>query len=199
MLDGDLTLARVNLASLIAKTGRISDALGLWNDLIDEGLFDRQLISEAIDGALGVGAIQHATKWAKICGAFLRGATQLPAVAKSVVPKPVLIPAMLTMETLTHDIQQIEYLRRRNLDLDLDSMVANYEHVRVAMEASGDRRRRRLNDEEQRLIGDTYGRIWHTRETPRLGSTSLWGKWDPHMVENAYCNSRLGLCVIDNL
>jgi hypothetical protein len=68
----------------------------------------------------------------------------------------------------------------------------------AARQASKDHSRRRLNDEEQQLIGATYGRIWHVKPSSELASTSLWGGWDPEAVEQAYSDSSLGFCVIDN-
>ena len=198
-LDVTLTLARVNLASLLAKNGRSEQALALWNDLIDEGLFDRRLINEALDEALANGATQYAAKWAQVCGVFLRGSQRHLTFAKPDVSYRDLNPAMLTIDTLRHDIDQIKYLRRtKAIDLDFESMLNNYERVRVSLEASGDRRRRELNEEEQLLIGDTYGKIWHIKRSPSIGTGSPWGEWDPASVEKAYWDSPLGLCVIDN-
>jgi hypothetical protein len=198
-VDPALTLARVNLASVLARTGRQREALLLWESLIEERLFDRELLNEAIDAALAIGATPHAAKWADICGVMTRGRPHHPGGAQSVAVNRDLTPAMLRIETLTHDIDQIDYLRRSKVvDFDLDDMDRNYRHVRASLEASGDRRRRPLNDEEQSLIGATYGRIWHVRRTPAAGALPLWGEWDPSAIEESYRSSPLGLCVIDN-
>ncbi|MCP3442008.1 tetratricopeptide repeat protein [Bradyrhizobium sp. CCGUVB14] len=198
-LDPNLTLAKVNLASLMTKSGQEQGALPLWHDLVEEGLFDRQSLNEAIDAALNVGAIHQAARWAQICGAVTRGA---PLYAPEVKPicRDELAPAMLKLETLTHDIEQIEYLRRSSgkPNIDFESMLINYKLVRDALLISGDRGRRALDDKEQRLIGDTYGRIWHIRKSSETISAPLWGDWNPSDVERAYSNSPLGLCVVDN-
>jgi len=136
---------------------------------------------------------------ANVLAATLRSCQQYPVVDGAPIRERKRAAAFLTIETLSHDIEQIRYLQRRGFsDLDLVRMIRDYERVLTSAIASGVRERRPLNDEEHELIGGTYGRTWNVRTTPRVKSTSLWGSWDPRFAESQYFESQLGICVIDD-
>ena len=70
------------------------------------------------------------------------------------LPNRELTPAMLTIGSLSRDIEQIKYLQScRVSEIDLENMIANYERVHDTLRTSGDQCRRRLNEEEGRLVG----------------------------------------------
>jgi hypothetical protein len=198
-IDPGLTLAKVNLASLTSKTGEYDEALPLWDMLLHDRHFDRQLIHEAIDAALEAGSLHYAAKWAELCAVFTRHIISDYGPDAITLANRDFSPVMLTIESLTHDLEQIKHLLRASVQsLDLEGMAINYEKVIADLRASKETTRRALNDTEQRLIGGTYGRIWYRRPSFDPTSMPLWGEWDPEIVERSYLNSPLGLSVIDD-
>ena len=202
-LNAELALAQVNLATLLARLGRHDQAVPIWDELLESGIYDEELINDAIDSALAQGDIRYAAQWAEVCAQALRGSSVSSGIDTDRIVISGTADAYVTAETLEHDIEQIRYLIRcggMGLDggRDLEGMARHYEAVLTAWLRTGTSQRRPLTDEEQALIGETYGRIFHSRITPRIDSSSIWGRWNPGSVERAYANSRSGICVIDD-
>jgi tetratricopeptide (TPR) repeat protein len=73
-LNGDLTLAQINLSSLFADLGRVEDAAVLWRVLAASNPRDRTLLNSIISAALEAGDLATAAAVAEqhacLCRAF---------------------------------------------------------------------------------------------------------------------------------
>ena len=194
-LEPDVSLFRVNLATLLKNSELYEDALTHWEHLVSNNILDRKLLDDAISSALEAGKLSLASKWAKLFADLTRNqSTHFATHDGSHIPCDPTIQ-MLTLDKLSHDLQQLLYLKKKR-GLDLDSAIEAYTKAVSALARSQDKRPRPLNEDEANLIGDTYGKIWNIKSDSC--PTVLFGKWDPVAVQQQYLQSSLGVCVIDD-
>jgi hypothetical protein len=141
-------------------------------------------------GDLGL-AGEHAARYAEL----RHGTRWWPAA-----PGPASSPdpaAQLTPGKLVHDIEQLQYLRRRGaLDGELAAVVAEYARVLEGLAPLGEGARVPLDAEARERIGHVYNRIVHVRTTPRV-TRALSGEWNPAAAEDDYLARRPNVAVVD--
>ncbi|MFO0758528.1 MAG: hypothetical protein U0359_18695 [Byssovorax sp.] len=166
---------------------RESEAGLAWLESLVLDAMRRGDLRQAGDYAAVVTALRHGTR-------FHPARTDEPALELPLRPPPV----TLTVPKLTHDIEQLEYLRAQGLlDPALGPVLDGYRWVRDRLAAEGPEARRPPDAEESRAMGELYGRIVHVRSTPRV-ERALSGRFDPAEVEARYLGSPPGIVVIDD-
>lgn len=198
VLNGDLTLAQVNLSRLFADLERVSEAASLWRALASGNPDNRPLLNSIITAALGAGdlatAASVAEQYASVCRAFRgvgQSSTDLPADRLS-------SPPTLTIDKLEHDIAQFGYLTAHGFQaVNLEDVIERYRRVLDRKRHIGRGVPIAFDDETRELIGDVYGRIVHLRQTPRC-QRALSAAWSGDEVERAYDDHPMGLVVVDD-
>lgn len=194
-LAPEVPLFRVNLATLLKNCEMYEEALIHWERLISSNIVDRKLLTDAVGTALEAGNLPLASRWASLFADLTRNQS-----SRTVLDNGAYVPTdptiqMLSLGKLSHDIEQLRYLKK-NRGLDLDLTIENYIEVFNGLSKSEDKGPRALNEEEQKLIGNTYGKIWNIK-SDRCPDV-LFGKWHPADIEQQYIHSNLGICVIDD-
>jgi hypothetical protein len=113
------------------------------------------------------------------------------------VPDDARPPRFLTHQKLRHDIEQLEYLAGRGvLDRDPVPVIAAYGRVAERLEAEHIDHQVPLGPQDEESIGETYSRLLHVRETPRVDQ-ALSGTWERGEVDARYHDQR-GVVVVDD-
>jgi tetratricopeptide (TPR) repeat protein len=101
---------------------------------------------------------------------------------------------------LAHDIEQIDYLRRRGrLDGIGDELLAAYRTARDRLPAAAPGEHTvPLNDDLRSLIGTTYNRLWHVADAPEIEAGAV-ARLDREGVERDYERREPGITWIDGL
>ncbi len=112
-------------------------------------------------------------------------------------------PTLLSIQKLTHDIEQLRYLKQQGVKIrNSDNIIKKYLNVLKKIKPLGDSARIRLDETEHPSISKTYNKLIYRPYTPRL-SRALSKKWavvsaPENDAEKAFKYSALGLTVIDN-
>jgi hypothetical protein len=198
VLNDTLELAQENLAMLLMTRGRAREAVPLWSALLDARPDDRGQFDHVIESCLRAGEIALAAEFAERCAALNRGSRWFPASARARVPAQPFPPPSLSVGKLSHDLAQLEYLRaRRLIGAEFESVIAGHARLLDALRAAGDDARMPLGEAERALVGDTYGRIVHRHQTPRVDRV-FSPHWSGADVEAAWRSDPLGVVVIDD-
>ncbi len=142
-------------------------------------------------GALAT-AVAAARYGSGIVGEFRSSGRGAPAGGCEVAPT-------LSSGKLEHDIEQLEYLRRRGLidGTTVDLLVERYRRLRADLDDRGNETRRPLTDDEAAAVGSAYGRLIHVRPTPRRERALSTGV-DPAAIEERYFAGP-GIVVVDDV
>jgi len=148
------------------RIGRSEEARARVRRIADEseGLpWLRQVISAAMASATC--ASPASSQPCSRCRGGEAGSTRRPRVAVPSLPPR----AFVTLAKLRHDIEQLDYLKRRGVfGEEIDPIIQAYRHTIARLAPRGGDGRYPLDDETRATIGDTYNRILHIRRTPRL-------------------------------
>ncbi len=105
----------------------------------------------------------------------------------------------LTLPKLRHDIAQYRYLREQGvLGTEFDAIIAAHEAVAERYRASSDNARAPLSAEDVSAIGESYGRLVHLEDAPRLEGGALSPHWSRSAAQRAYLDHRPGVAIIDD-
>ncbi len=187
-VNDSASLLRRELAVLLAGMGRRAEAMPLWQAELRTGEGGLIWAQDLLQGALERRDLTLADVYASISAELRWGASSDPA-QRSAVP--------LSVPKLRHDIEQLRYLHRRGLLGDeYTPVIEAYRKVHDRLAAQGADAREQLDTEANRSIADTYNRLLHVRDTPRV-TRALSTRWDPAAVEKQYLNSAPGVVYVD--
>ncbi|MFE4695629.1 tetratricopeptide repeat protein [Streptomyces sp. NPDC056738] len=181
--------ARRELALLLVASGRRDEALTLLRDELRQG--DRELAwaPDVLKAALEHGDFPLAEACASLFAHLRWGAGSDPA-ARSTIP--------LSVPKLRHDIDQMHHLRRLGLlGPEYGPVIDSYQAVRDRLAAQGPDAREPLDSDANRCITDTYNRLLHVRDSPRV-ERALSRRWDPACVEERYLANAPGVVYVDD-
>jgi len=109
-----------------------------------------------------------------------------------------LTPRFLTLPSLRHDIAQLQLLRDLGqLEEWADDAIVRYGRVVARYQLMGDSWRIPLAGQEAEEIGDTWGRLLHVEEGPRV-ERALSPHWDREASQRTYLERPPGVVVIDD-
>ncbi|MFD9335791.1 hypothetical protein ACFWBF_15480 [Streptomyces sp. NPDC060028] len=142
-----------------------------------------------LDAALEQGDFPLAGGWASLFAQLRWGASSDPA-ERSAIP--------LSVPKLQHDIDQMHYLKSLGaLGTEYSRIIDAYQAVRDRLVAKGPDAREPLDSDTNRCIADTYNRLLHVRNTPRV-ARALSRRWDPVTVEEQYLANAPGVVYVDD-
>jgi hypothetical protein len=195
VLNPALRAARRNLALLLVRIGRSHEARELLYCEIADASEGLPWLHEVISAAMGERDLRFAGELAAVLAMSRWGSRFYPGD----LPIPSLPPrAFVTLAKLNHDIEQLDYLKRRGVfGEEIDSIIVAYRRTIERLAPRGGDGRYPLDAETEAAIGDTYNRILHLRRTPRV-LEPFSAHWDPHAVERDYLAGPLGLVVVDD-
>ncbi|MCU7646535.1 tetratricopeptide repeat protein [Pseudomonas piscis] len=198
-LEPGHVLARANLAYLLAHLyvhlGQYDAARGMWQVLVELYPQDPEVLDNLTSTALRVNDLDAAGHWALRHAAVTRGSTwhSLPGDIPD-VPTPA---PKLSRSKLSHDLEQMRYLRDRQLiGPQLDAVIDGYE---TALQ--------RFNESDSLLqqqllaswpLSSTYGRVIHHLPAGHLDEGALNDSPALRGAEQDYQQSPLGIVVIDD-
>jgi hypothetical protein len=194
-LSPSLTVAQVNLATLLSKLGRAGDAERHWAALARTSPGDSEILGKLIDAALRAGHLETASQYAEEYARVFHGwGTQSASASRDPVRAHVSIPK------LKHDIEQFSYLRAQGvMPAAMSEFIERYGRVltiATGQHASGDRWE--MSEIERSEIGRIYDRFVHLSPAPRVRQ-ALSGAWDRVDIEDAYLDHSFGLVVVDDI
>lgn len=180
---------RRGLALLLAASERWDEVWPLLRDDMRAGADGLSWAPEVLNAALEQGDFLFAGGWASIFSRLRWGASSDPA-ERSAIP--------LSVPKVQHDIDQMRYLQRVGvLGAEYDRVIDAYGAVRDRLLAQGADAREPLDSDANRSIADTYNRLLHVRDTPRV-ARALSGRWDPATVEEQYLGNPPGVVYVDD-
>jgi hypothetical protein len=156
-------------------------------------------LGNEISAALRSGELGRAGEVAARYAALCRGTRFYPTPRADDPPLPpeVSWPRTLSPGKLTHDVEQLEYLRDRGvLTSELPPIIRRYAELRDRLRPLGDEARVPLNGAAEAQIGHVYNRLIHVRDTPRVPQ-ALARDWTPAAVEDQYLSSKPNVVVVD--
>ncbi|KTC39808.1 hypothetical protein AO265_26285 [Pseudomonas sp. ABAC61] len=195
-LEPGYVLARANLAYLLAHLyahlGQYDAAQGMWQVLVELYPQDPEVLDNLTSTALRANDLAAAGHWALRHAAVTRGSTwhSLPGDIPEVpMPAP-----KLSRGKLGHDLEQMRYLRDRQLiGPQLDAVIDGYE---TALQ--------RFNESDSLLqqqllaswpLSSTYGRVIHHLPAAHLDEGALNDSAALRGAERDYQQSPLGIVV----
>ena len=184
--------ARRARALQLVRAGRSSEAIPhLRSELEGSDSGVEWLISETTT-AMEAGDLGLAGRLAKLLSVLRYGPNEGRA-SKTPVPGP-----MLSVGKLRHDAEQIRHLRKIGvLGAPFDDVAAAYDRTAERLDENGKETRLALSELDDDLVTNTYGRIAHVREAPRL-EHAISDRWDPEAAQEAYLTGKPGVVVIDD-
>jgi len=197
--NGALTLAQMNLATLLSRMERPTEASPVWHALVDQASDRRKLLGDIIEICLQHGSVETAAEFAERAAVLNRGSRWWPpAPGKAGGSAPPHPEPQVSIGKLQHDIEQFEYLRACGVvGNEFAIVIENYRRVLENVQSRPEKRSP-LSEVERGLIGDVYGRIVYVRPTPRCSGRALSESWNPASVESECLEDRLGVVVIDD-
>ncbi|MEU1089652.1 hypothetical protein ABZ401_23015 [Streptomyces sp. NPDC005892] len=181
--------ARRALALLLVAAERRDEALPLLRDGVRAEADDLAWMPDALDAALE----HHDFPLAEGCAslsALLRWGPSSDPAGRSAVP--------LSVPKLRHDIDQLHHLRRLGvLGSEYGRIIDAYRAVHDRLAARGPDAREPLDTDAERSVADTYNRLLHVRDTPRV-ARALSPGWDPVTVEERYLANAPGVVYVDD-
>jgi tetratricopeptide (TPR) repeat protein len=189
-----LSVAQVNLATLLSKMGRDADAERHWLALAMTSPGNRAILGKVIDAALRAGHLAAASERSEEYARLFHGG-QAPGTPAS--PGSGLVH--LTIPRLRHDIEQFSYLRAQGVMPDeMTEFIQRYARVLAVATSQHDTGDRwEMSQSERSEIGSIYNRFVHFRPAQRVGQ-ALSPAWDRTAVEQAYLHHPFGLAVVDD-
>jgi hypothetical protein len=199
---GTVVAERRVIAARLAQEGRLEESLPLWRDEAVAGEEGATFVRAAAVEAMAWRDLRVAGALAEIYAATRWGSRWWPgrdAGAHLDLPVPAHVPRNhLSVPKLDHDIEQLTYLRERDvLDPQVDPVVDRYAEICRRLAPRGSEARLPLSDEDERAIGHVYNRILHLAHAARVPK-ALSTTWDPAEVEDRYLSQPPGLVVIDD-
>ena len=190
--DPGLAVARRNRVLVAARSGNMDATIaGARRELLSPG--GEQWLQNSLSRAMTEHDLTYAGNLAR-AGALAQRAGE-PLTLAVPVNEP---RRRLNTATLHHDIAQFEYLISQGILTDvLPAIIASYRTMIERREAAGKTDWEYLGAEEAALIGQTYNRILHLRDTPRI-ERALSTSWEPARVEDTYLSQKAGIVVIDD-
>lgn len=180
---------RRELALLLAASERWDEVLPLLRDELRTGADALAWAPDVLDSALEHSDFSLAERWASLF-AQLRWGTSSDPAARSAVP--------LSVPKLRHDIDQMRYLQQLGLlGTEYSRVIGAYEAVHNRLAAKGPDTREPLDSDANRCIADTYNRLLHVRDSPRV-ARALSRRWDPVTVEEQYLGNAPGVVYVDD-
>nr|WP_321986011.1 tetratricopeptide repeat protein [uncultured Lichenicoccus sp.] len=199
-LNPALTMCKANLAALLTKRGCFDEASGLFETMAFEKDVGAGTLSLGIEAALNAGRLPLAGILADRQARMRRGSRWhgrndlIRSVPARLKPVP-----HLTAGKLRHDIEQLHYLRERDLlGPEFDALIARHEQILETFGSRDDRFSIELGGRERDMIGEVYGRIVFRPPAPRLPGRALSTQWDPAAVEAGFLSGSKGFVVIDD-
>ncbi len=196
-LDASCGRARRNLASLFRTLRRYPEALALRQVELREAPEDVRALGDVVDAAMRAGELRIAAEHAERSAALRRGTRWYPVRCDDDPELPAW-ERVLTPGKLLHDIEQLEYLRGRGvLGDEIAPVVLAYEDLLDTLRPLGPEARVPLTGALLGQVGDTYNRLIHVRDTPRVART-LSSSWSPSVVEEEFLARRPNVVVVDD-
>jgi len=197
--DPQLREARQHLTTLLVKRGRVDDCITLWQT-DDLTTADLDWLDSLSWDAMRTENLPLAGAYGRIFTATRRASDWFPSTTGLGRP-PVLShrpPTTLTLAKLRHDVDQLQYLRDREIiGDDFAPVIDAYNTVFNRLHANATSDRIPLTGDDDALIGRYYNRILYWRDTPRL-THALSDTWDRGAVERVFRDELIGLAVIDD-
>lgn len=199
-LSPSMSIARINLATLLSKVGRNEDAKRNWLALVTANPGDRKLLGKLIDAALRAGDLEEASEYSKEYASIFHGRpgdTPLSNLSPPVYQDSAW--SQVTIPKLKHDIEQFSYLQAQGvMPGETCKIIERYERVLdTAMGKHDIGDRWELSEAERSEIGGIYKRIVYHRATPRVRQ-ALSSGWDGATTEQAYLNHASGIAIVDD-
>ncbi|MFF8534503.1 hypothetical protein ACN6K9_003373 [Streptomyces sp. SAS_267] len=180
---------RRELALVLVASDRRDEALPLLRDEPRTGADGWAWAPDVLNAALERSDFPLAEGCAALFAQLRWGDSSEPA-ARSAVP--------LSVPKLRHDIDQMRHLRRLGvLGTEYSRVIDDYRSVHDRLAAKGPDAREPLDSDANRCIADTYNRLLHVRDTPRV-ARALSGRWDPATVEEQYLANAPGVVYVDD-
>ncbi|MFE9839155.1 tetratricopeptide repeat protein [Streptomyces sp. NPDC005551] len=180
---------RRELALLLIASGRRDEALPLLRDEMRTGADGLAWAPDVFKAALEQGDFPLAEGCGSLFAQLRWGAFSDPA-ERSAVP--------LSVPKLQHDIDQMHYLQHLGvLGTEYSRVIDAYRTVRDRLAARGPAAREPLSLDADLGIADTYNRLLHVRDTPRV-ARALSRRWDPATVEERYLSTAPGVVYVDD-
>jgi hypothetical protein len=181
--------ARRELAVLLVASERWAEGLPLLRDEVRTGADDLAWAPDVFNAALEHSDFPLVEGCASLFAQLRWGASSDPA-ERAAVP--------LSVPKLQHDIDQMHYLQRMGvLGTEYSRVIDAYQAVRDRLVAKGPDAREPLDSDANRSIADTYNRLLHVRNTPRV-ARALSRRWDPVTVEEQYLANAPGVVCVDD-
>lgn len=195
-VDPDLHAARRGLALVLARTGRPEQSIELFCAELQTGRDGEQWLNHMIVKAMESTDLSLAGELASILALLTRGSVWYAAGPGAEPPR--VADAHLSLPKLTHDIDQLLYLRERGiLDDGFDEIIDAYLATRDRVSGLGLNGRVAFTDEDDRAIGRAYGRIVYLARAPRLDA-AVNPVWNRAAAQRDYLDNRPGVAVIDD-
>ncbi len=195
-LDPGLSVAKVNLAKLLAKDGRHHDAEQVWRALVAVAPNDPTALGGLVHSVLRAGDLETASASAQQL-ALIHYGPQGDSQARGRLHNGML--TRMTIPKLRHDIEQLAYLQSQGVMVaEAPVLIERYQRVLAAAETrygSGDHWD--MTEAERSEIGAVYKRLLYRPDAPRV-RRALSGSWSGASAESAYLEHPLGVVVIDD-
>ena len=106
---------------------------------------------------------------------------------------------IISKAKIEHDIEQFEYLASKNYDIKkFTDLALLYKEVASEIKWPSDTSFINLNNKYQSLLKDSYNRILHKLESPKLKEEVINNSLNIEQITNDYFNHEFGLTYIDN-
>jgi hypothetical protein len=159
---------------------------------------DVRVLDEEVTAALRNGDLVRAGQRAARYAALCRGTRWYPVRSERdpELPRSVPWPRVLTPSKLLHDIEQLDYLKKRGI-VDLSPVVDEYERLLDTLRPLGDEARVPLVGVALDAVGHVYNRLVHVRDTPRV-ERALSPTWNRVAIEKEFHARQPSAVVIDD-
>ena len=106
---------------------------------------------------------------------------------------------IISKAKIEHDIEQFEYLASKNYDIKkFTDLALLYKKVASEINWPSDTSLVTLNNKYQSLLKDSYNRLVHISEAPKLKEKVINNSLNIEQITNDYFNHEFGLTYIDN-
>ncbi|MGE1153512.1 tetratricopeptide repeat protein [Pseudomonas kitaguniensis] len=198
-LEPGYVLARANLAYLLAHlyvhTGQYDTARSMWRVLVELYPHDPEVLDNLTSTALRANDLADAGQWALRHAAVTRGSVWHPLPGD--IPEVPMPAPKLSRGKLRHDLEQLRYLRDRQLiSAQLAAVIDDYDAALQCFNESDSILQQRLY--EATPLKSTYGRVIHHLPVARQDAGALNAGEGLRRAQQDYQQSPLGVVVIDD-